>query len=280
MFWEFVLAVVGVNALVGIVIFLGRDAILNRLTKSVQHEYDKKLAKLNADLRQADDLLRADIHAKEGQIEALRSGALSAMASRQQAVDKRRLEAIDQLWSGVSALAMAKGAVAFMAVLKFDKAAEESAKNPKARAMFEQFATPFDPTKLSTGDASKARPFVSPLAWALFSAYSAIHGYAVLQLYILKSGLNVTGLMDDGALKKLIATALPDYNAYVEQHGITAAYLLVEELENRLLAELVEMTKGKEFDNDQLERAAEILKASNELRSSMEKADQKVPVAG
>ncbi len=82
------------------ILYLCRKLIETRLTHSVKHEFDKKL-----------ELVRADLRSKEVEIAALRGGALSAMASRQITLDKRRLEAVDQLWMAVTALAPAKGYV-------------------------------------------------------------------------------------------------------------------------------------------------------------------------
>lgn len=182
-----------------LLVFVGwlfREAIINRLTKGVQHEYDHKLEILRAEFRKSEEVLKAELRTKEREIESLRSGALAGLVSRQAAVDSRRLIAIDQLWSGVIALRSAKGAAALMSVIVFERALKESANNPRAKQLFESIAAPFDPAKLTTGDASKARPFISPMAWALFSAYLAIHGLAVTQLNMLKLGLDMPDVIN------------------------------------------------------------------------------------
>ncbi|MBI3902634.1 MAG: hypothetical protein HY306_06785 [Nitrosomonadales bacterium] len=99
---------ISTTAIFGLVLWLGRNLIATRLTKSVQHEFDTKLESLRTELRKNEELFRADLRAKEAEIAVLRSGAMTAMASRQVAFDKRRLEAIDQLWSAFIALGPAK----------------------------------------------------------------------------------------------------------------------------------------------------------------------------
>jgi hypothetical protein len=67
---------------VSAIAWLSREWIAARLTKSIQHEFDRKLESLRAELRESEEKLKARIHEKEGEIAALRSGALSALASR------------------------------------------------------------------------------------------------------------------------------------------------------------------------------------------------------
>jgi hypothetical protein len=72
-----------------------------KVEKRIQHNFDEKLEALKAQLRRDEEQLKADLRARDDEIAALRSGALSGMASRQAALDKRRLEAIEKVWSAV-----------------------------------------------------------------------------------------------------------------------------------------------------------------------------------
>ena len=93
------------TALLALALWLGRNLIATRLVKSVEHEFNTKLESLRAELRKnEEELFKADLRSKEAEIAALRGGAMTAMASRQVALDKRRLDAVDQLWSALTAL--------------------------------------------------------------------------------------------------------------------------------------------------------------------------------
>jgi len=89
-------------------LWLLRSVISVRLTASVQHEFAKKAEMLKTTLRNSEESFKADLRSKETQIESLRSGALAGIASRQAALDARRILAVDQIWSAVQALASAK----------------------------------------------------------------------------------------------------------------------------------------------------------------------------
>jgi hypothetical protein len=85
------------TSLFAAVLWLLRSVISTRLRASVQHEFNEKVETLKTDLRKSEESFKADLRSKEAQIEALRSGALSGLTSRQAALDARRIQAVDQL---------------------------------------------------------------------------------------------------------------------------------------------------------------------------------------
>jgi hypothetical protein len=253
------------SALLAAALWFGRNLISTRLTKSVEHEFNAKLEILRAQVRESEERLKAELRVKEAEIAALRSGALTALASRQMAVDKRRLEAVDQLWAAVTALGPARGLAAMMSVIKFEAAAPRAERDPKFRQFFEMIGTGFDAKHLDLSGAAKARPFLSPMVWAIYSAFLAITMHAVMRWHVLKGGLGSNDLTDNEAAAKLIKIALPDYSDYVDKQGPSGYYYLLDALESRLLTELENMLTGVEADKANIEQAAEILRQANEL---------------
>jgi len=190
---------ISTTALLGIVLWLLRSVISTRLKASVQHEFDQKLESMRAALRASEEALKADLREKEAQIAALRSGAISALASRQAALDRRRIEAVDQLWSAVTSLGPAKALSATMAIVKFENTVKEAARNPAVREMFSAMGGKASMRESSWTDAAKARPFVSPMAWALYMAYQSIVSVAVIKLEAIKAGLDMPDIIDKGS---------------------------------------------------------------------------------
>lgn len=253
------------------VAYLCRQLIEPRLKASVQHEFDQKLEVIRADFRKSEESFKADLRAKENQIAALQNGALSGMLSRQAALDKRRLEAIDQLWGGIETLFPFKVATMFMKTIDFDKALRKAAEDPRARDLFSQIAPKLDPKSIPKLDVHRARPFVSEIAWALFSAYQAIVGYATMQLHILKTGVSID-VLDPDAVSKLVLTALPHYSEYVELHGPKGYSHIVEPLEVELLKELQRMLSGEDSDRKSIEQAAKIMQAVKSVNEAISKS--------
>ena len=264
--------VLSTTSVLGFVLWLLRSLIVNRLAKSVQHEFDNKLEKLRTDHRKSEESFRADLQAKTAQIESLRSAAMAALTTRQAAVDKRRIDAVDQLWSAVIALGPAKAVSAWISVLKFDAVAEESARNPRMREMFSALSGQTDLHKIIPVDAAKARPFVSQMAWALFSAYQAIVSLAVAKLLLLKTGVDSGKYLNIDSVTRLVRAALPHHAEYIQQHGDAAFHYLLDELESALLQELQRQLLGVESDKASIKQAADILKEVAQVQEALKPA--------
>ena len=65
-----------------IVLWLFRNLIKTRLTKSVEHEFNIKLESVRSEFSKKEELLRADLRSRETEIAALRNGAITAMINR------------------------------------------------------------------------------------------------------------------------------------------------------------------------------------------------------
>lgn len=258
------------TSLLAFLMWLFRSLVSTRLTKSVQHEFDKKLETLRADLRKTEEMFKAELLAKETEIEALRSGALSGLVSRQVALDKRRLDAIDQLWAGIETLAPLKMAAMSMASIKFENSLKLASEDQKIRDFFAKLPGNIDFKSFPKIDVHKSRPFVSEIAWALFSAYQAIVGYSATQLQMLKMGVNVPGLLNTEHVSKLAKAALPSWANYIDKVGSAGYSYMLEPLEGELLKELQRMMRGEESDKASVEQAVKIMKevASVNLASS------------
>lgn len=259
---------ISTTAILALVLWLARNLIATRLTKSVQHEFDSKLESLRGELRKNEELFKADLRAKEAEIDILRSGAMTAMASRQVAFDKRRLEAIDQLWTAYVDLVPAKWILVAMSGFNLDKVFERAPHEPKLREVFKLTGAGFDEKKIDSRVAQKARPFVSPMAWALFSAYQAILMQAVATHRLIELGIGNKDLLDKDSVKKLVKTALPNYEAYIEEHGNKCFHLLLDILESNLLDEFRKMMAGEEDDKEAVERAAKIVEVASSVTNS------------
>jgi hypothetical protein len=251
-------------------LWLGKEAISARLGRSIQHEFDKKIEDVRSELRGSEERLKSELREKEAAISALRGGALSALTARQAAVDKRRLEAVDQLWAAFNSLSRARGLVATMSVIKFEEAAKIAEKDPRARELFQAVTTGFDRSKIDTDSADLARPFLSPMAWAVFAAYRVVIMHSVVRWEILKSGMGTKDYTNREAIERLIVTALPHYKDYIEEHGPNAYYGALDALEEKLLDELRAMLSSSEFDRANVEQAAEIVRQAHALQAAGE----------
>lgn len=261
---EWIPAIVTTSGFSAILWFL-RKVISERLNKAITHEYDRKIEDLRADLRKNEEHLKANLIAKESQIESLRTTVLANLTRRQDLVFEKKIIAIDQLWESVMSLAKGKATAVSMAIIKFAPALEEAEKNPEMREFAEVIGSGIDIKNFDTQLAQKARPFVSLLAWAYFSAYQAIIFHALTKLHLLKAGINKPNIIDNENIVKLVKTALPHHRDYIDQHGPDAFHFFLEELESSMLAAFRLMLKGEELDQATIEMATSIIKQAGEL---------------
>jgi hypothetical protein len=84
------------------VLFASKNWITARITKGVQHNFDVKHEELRATLKASEEELKSDLREKEVEIGILRNTVLSGSASRQALLDKRRLEAVEKIWTAVN----------------------------------------------------------------------------------------------------------------------------------------------------------------------------------
>jgi hypothetical protein len=230
--------------------WLSKSLIITRLTNSVKNEFDSKIEKL-----------KSDLNAKEAQIESLRNGAMSGLMTRQSSLYQRQLQAIDELWHSVKELEKAKYISATLVSLKFDECAKESVKNPKFREFIETIGGNFIIESIDLSGAKKARPFLTPLAWAYYSAYSSVIMLAVTKLQVLKIGVeNPEKYFDFESTKKLLKKVLPLQSDYIDKYDSSTHHYFLDDIEELLLIELQNIQKGLETDKDNAVRAAEIIK--------------------
>lgn len=153
-----------------------------------------------------------------------------------------------------------------MACVKYEWALEQAAQEPNARKFFETIASTCPPEKLQKADAHRSRPFVSDLAWALFSAYQAILCGSLGKLQILKSGLPGDLLKIDH-ITTATKAALSAYSAYyIDKYGDAGCYQLLDILEAELLKELRRILAGEESDKASVEQASKIMEAVARLQ--------------
>jgi hypothetical protein len=202
--------------------------------------------------------LKAQLAARGRELDALRSSAQGARAIRQGNIDKRRLEAVDQLWDAVKTVQKGTILVSTIATLNWDYAADAATKDPKAQQLFKVMAAGIDLAALHQHNAHAARPYITPLANSLFGAYSVIIAFAASRIMVLQNGVGKAVLVPEQGTFDVIIAALPEYKEMIDKQGVSALPAALGELEKRLLAELQRGMEGEEDDKAQVERAAKI----------------------
>ncbi|MDB5733501.1 MAG: hypothetical protein JWN16_138 [Alphaproteobacteria bacterium] len=239
--------------------YLLRDAIRTWLTKGISHRFDQQI-----------ETLRADLRAKEEKIATLRQNALSGASKRRESLDKRRQEAVDNLWADVTSLGRLKLASKYMETINFEESAKLVGGNANARRFFETIGKTINLEKMPRIEAAKERPFLSEKAWALYSAYSAILYYAVMQIKTLEIGEDASKLLNHKNIDDLLRAALPHQAVNLEKFGTSFCHFCVDELEQALLKALKDDLEGNKASEEDMQNSAQILRASENIMATLD----------
>jgi hypothetical protein len=229
-----------------------------RLKSSVQSEFDTKLERLRSELRQSEESLKAIVRAKEAEIDALRDGSMSALATRRVAFEKRRMDACDHLWEQVSNLQKFYGMVTIISAMNGEESMQIARANATFREKIRQLTSAFKEEEFYKIEGSSAQPYLSDLAWALFDAHKTVIALAFIQRHVLVNGLE-GNLLNAQPLVRLLTTALPDEAAEIERLGDLAGARYLPHLRQNLLIELKRILDGKADDEAGITRAAELI---------------------
>jgi hypothetical protein len=240
------------------------------IEKGVQSLFDIKLEKIKADFRRDEEQLRADLRSRDAQIDSLRKGALSTMASRHAALDKRRLEAVENIWAAVVQRSQLKLLVGIAKSINMDVMMERASKRGRDAENLQSMARLFCETGKvdeigSLSNAYSERPFVTPVIWALFSAYNLVILRPAAQFMLMRGGVDGGVLNTSPAMTEMIKKALPHQAEFIDKFGPNSVILLVDELEEKLLTAICQALEGKELDGQSVQQANEILKLADEV---------------
>jgi len=252
-------------------LFVGRNWIRAWIEKDIQFRFDEKVEAVKNEMRMKEAAFASELRSRETEISALRDGVLSGRLNRQSLVDGRRIDAVVRVWTAISELAPFMAVAASMAVINFDAAAKEAAHNPQVRKLFEIMGKNVPEGHKLTRTAWNERPFLTPIAWAYFSAYQTIVIAAYTSLKLLELGVaGEREFIKTDAIKKLLKAALPHHEKFIDSQDTSAYYYLLNELEENLLAELKNILDGVDIDNATIARSAKIMVEVNNVSKGLE----------
>ncbi|MGM0582891.1 MAG: hypothetical protein ACQETL_19600 [Bacteroidota bacterium] len=239
-----------------ILIFLFRNLIVTRLTNAVKHEYDGKL-----------ELLKADLSKKEKEIEGLRQVGFSGLQQRQTVLFNKQVEAVELLWAATCKLYLGKPLSEMMLRVKTEEVSKTIGQDANLQQFFKSISMHTDMEKMTVVNPQPARPFISKLAWAYYSAYNSIIWHYVLQAKLFEKGLS-DNLLEVEKLTEMVRVALPHQEEFIEKSGVSAFGHLLDELQDKILMELESMLSGKTLDSSGLKKAAQIQELAQGLSES------------
>jgi hypothetical protein len=160
---------------------------------------------------------------------------------------------------------------AMLGAINFDAVARETPENAKLRLLFTTMMSHIPEDDIKTGNMNAEQIYLTPLAWAYFSAYQTVLYVAYARAKVLSVGLeDPTSLLATEPLRAILKAALPQRAEYIDSQPVSTHHLLIEELEQHILGELRVMLEGREDDQAAISQAVEIMEQVNKARAALD----------
>ena len=238
------------------------------LKRRAEIGFDIQIEKLRGEIGNSEARLRASLDAKQKELDSLRDAAFNNVNSRAVALENRRLQAAEAIWTTVVELMSLRAAAETAGSLKLSKVAERVNSDPKMRQFMDTVTQSLAIDKLPGTEAVKHRPFVTESVWSSYAAYSSVLHLGAVRLKMAQLGIaDADEMLRTEVSNKIISTALPHQADFIQTQGPSGYHLLIEELEELVLHEIKNMLEGKEADAATVKRNSDLLKAVNEAQA-------------
>jgi hypothetical protein len=259
----------------GSLIAVARWTLKPYIEGKIKAENDGNLATLTSNLNRLEERFKADLREKDNQIAALRSGALSVASERYASLEKRRLQALEELWRVVLSRRPHRNLVGLMERVRvdfmLDLAGKDSVEAEKI-VQFAEFILRFSGVDLQKQmeDPSKERIFIPEPVWAAYSSYSGVLAYFIAMFLAIIHRQRKDILVDPKDLLEAAKVSLPKDANFIDQHGITALPLIIRDLEENVFQKILAALTESSHDQGQIDAAHKIIQAAENMLKPQE----------
>lgn len=228
-----------------ILVFVFRNALRTFITKGIETKFDERL-----------ESLKSEIRAREHEITILRETVLNRRAYRQNLVDDRRVEAIQNIWSHVCGQKSQQLVGSAMTLLRpevFERDYIEPSVQQGLRSALKTAGIDFENREFQSPVAAFQATdelFVPQSVWSLYEAHRTINGLILGGAIAYALGVSNTNKyikVEDSIAK--VDSVIPGARQYAEEYGVYSLFNLVDEIDKRLLLQLRSIVQGNELDD-------------------------------
>ncbi|WP_426416177.1 hypothetical protein [Aestuariirhabdus sp. LZHN29] len=258
-------------ALAGVLVFLSRNWLSERLRHSIKHEYDLKLTHLNNELKAESEknviLLKTSI---EREAEKVRFANASISQTQKLSIE-RKLSAIETLWEGV--LAARKNIPVVMGFI--DILTEDEYSSMKNHRDFQAMVGELSTEKITqmyednVGSRERVRPYVGEYTWALVSTYQSIILRTALLIQMGQKDSEKLNWHLDSGIQQLLNSALSETEvAEFDETKIGKVNWIQRKFEFKILAAMQVVISGEQFGDEALRQAMKMEEKVQQLSNA------------
>lgn len=259
---------------VGVVGWLLRRWIIERLGSGIKHEYDLKLETFKARLEEQREFSLAELRTNTDRQSAIMAMAHSAFIAGQGAAMNRTLDAIDRLWNQV--LYFRSGFAGMMTLLDIlvpnEYAGLQDHKNFQKYLDEISIKNQLKFFRESDEKIEVVRPYVGEYLWALFFSYRAINLriiYLVRESTANPSKREKIEWFKDEGIRGLLGIVLGKHGIEeFDKQQISKISWLRRVVEAKILDATKQITSGKGYSSESLQQASQIQQAIAALTPS------------
>jgi len=240
------------------------------IEKGLQHKFDGDLQRTEAGLQAQLEVLRSRLSERDQTVEMLRTATLSGANARHDALHARSVLAIERLWASVIDRLKLKFVASMTVAINMKKSLETAsgggADAENVKRFGEQLWKMFEIDKIENFQSPiKEQIFIPEKIWTVYSAYTSIIALAVAQIGLLRAGGGKDILEKGDKLLLLAKAALPHQTSFLDEHGLDGLPYLLDELYEKLAAEIRQEFDGAPVDRRAVERSQAALSLAEEV---------------
>ncbi|MCK5875369.1 MAG: hypothetical protein KAG82_11805 [Alcanivoracaceae bacterium] len=259
------------SVLAGVIVFLSRNWLSERLRHSIKYEYDLKLAHLNNELKAESEknviLLRNSI---EREAEKVRLANTSIGLTQKLSIE-RKLSAIETLWEGV--LAARRNIPVVMGFI--DILTEDEYSSMKSHRDFKAMVGELSTEKVARmyedniGSRERVRPYVGEYTWALVSTYQSIILRTALLIQMGQKDSEKLKWHLDSGIRQLLNSALSEADvSEFDRTKFGKVNWIQRKFEFKILAAMQVVISGEQFGDEALRQAMKMEEKVRQLSNA------------
>lgn len=265
----------------GLLVFLTRTWLAERIKRSIEHEYAQKLETHKAQLRADCDVEVERVRAEYTRQRSLQAVGSSSMIAAQSAAHERRLDALQSLWDGVLRIGSVMPPLLVTADYLTDDEYHLVLTNPTLRAGIEglTIADLIKSGEEASCGIESVRPFVGEYLYSLYFAYRAVLGRITLSLIRGLEDGKIDHWKRDPGVREILKTVFQaDELRELDEMNVGSFLWLQRYFERRIVEDMERVFSGEAAGAFGLKKTEEMLRAaSRNVQYASDRQQVRVP---
>ncbi|WP_371037967.1 hypothetical protein [Rhodosalinus sp. FB01] len=272
----------GSAAVLGFIAYLFRDALLARISSSVNFKFAKQLEEAKAEIRANERRIEADLNAKEREIEKIQDFVAPLKRERSAAVAAKRMEAAELALRRCNEVARLLMAPEAMKSLKIEEVIARR-DDPNLKRFFDTLITSMKVDDiledLKKEDRVLGTLYLSDAARAHIEAYENIVFQAVTFMKLMSIGMDPSKLMKQDRVPKMVIELVPPSAEGFRDHGYGYEYYWTQYFYDKALSHLRKIANGDDQDQEDLSAARELAVSTQAAQIEVRKKLEEIGVS-